>query len=142
WNKCVRWCPASCGEKNQRLATRYNRRWKRRLRLFGKRHAASLRAAAACKLEGMDVEEYVDSFSPGLMDVVAAWCRGVPFVTLYKMTDVFEGSLVRAIRRLEELLRQLAGALHTVGDLELEEKFKAAIERVKRDIVFAASLYL
>lgn len=24
------------------------------------------------------------------MDVVAAWCRGVPFVTLYKMTDVFE----------------------------------------------------
>lgn len=100
------------------------------------------KAAAACKLEGLDVEEYVESFSPGLMDIVAAWCRGVPFASLYKMTDVFEGSLVRAIRRLEELLRQLEVALRTVGELELAERFQAAIERIKRDIVFAASLYL
>ena len=53
-----------------------------------------------------------------------------------------QGSVVRAIRRLEELLRQLAAALRVVGDLELSEKFDAAIARIKRDIVFSASLYL
>lgn len=100
------------------------------------------KVAADCKLEGVDVEEYVDSFRPDLTDMVAAWCQGVPFVTLYKMADIFEGSLVRAIRRLEELLRQLSGALRVVGDQELADKFEKAIERIKRDIVFAASLYL
>ena len=53
-----------------------------------------------------------------------------------------QGSLVRAVRRLEELLRQLAGALQGVGELVLAEKFSSAGERIKRDIVFAASLYL
>ena len=49
---------------------------------------------------------------------------------------------MRAIRRLEELLRQLAAALRVVGDLELAEKFDGAIARIKRDIVFSASLFL
>jgi ATP-dependent RNA helicase DOB1 len=53
-----------------------------------------------------------------------------------------QGSIVRAIRRLEELLRQLAAALRVVGDLELAEKFDGAIARIKRDIVFSASLFL
>ena len=49
---------------------------------------------------------------------------------------------MRAVRRLEELLRQLAEALKGVGELVLAEKFSTAGERIKRDIVFAASLYL
>jgi ATP-dependent RNA helicase DOB1 len=53
-----------------------------------------------------------------------------------------QGSLVRAIRRLEELLRQVAAALKVVGEVALAEKFESAIGRIKRDIVFAASLYL
>ena len=53
-----------------------------------------------------------------------------------------QGSIVRAIRRLEELLRQLAAALRVVGDLELAERFDGAIAKIKRDIVFAASLFL
>ena len=53
-----------------------------------------------------------------------------------------QGSLVRAIRRLEELLRQVAGVLKAVGEAGLGERFEAAIARIKRDIVFAASLYL
>lgn len=49
---------------------------------------------------------------------------------------------MRAIRRLEELLRQVAAALKVVGEVALAEKFESAIGRIKRDIVFAASLYL
>jgi ATP-dependent RNA helicase DOB1 len=49
---------------------------------------------------------------------------------------------VRAIRRLEELLRRVAAALRTIGEASLAERFDAAIGRIKRDIVFAASLHL
>jgi ATP-dependent RNA helicase DOB1 len=59
-----------------------------------------------------------------------------------KMTDVYEGSLIRLFRRLEELLRQLAQASKVMGSEELEQKFTAALELVRRDLVAAQSLYL
>lgn len=53
-----------------------------------------------------------------------------------------QGSVVRAIRRLEELLRQLTDAMKSVGDIELADHFASAGQCVRRDIIFAASLYL
>lgn len=38
--------------------------------------------------------------------------------------------------------RQVAGALRGIGDNELAGRFDDACARVKRDIIFAASLYL
>lgn len=58
------------------------------------------------------------------------------------MTDVYEGSLIRLFRRLEELLRQMAQAAKTMGSEELEKKFEASLLKVKRDLVAAQSLYL
>lgn len=52
------------------------------------------------------------------------------------------GSIIRAMRRLEEILRQIVQAAKSIGDLTLVEKFNEAIKVIKRDIVFAASLYL
>ncbi|GIY08832.1 exosome RNA helicase MTR4 [Caerostris darwini] len=54
----------------------------------------------------LDLEQYVDSFKPHLMDVVYSWSKGASFSHICKMTDVFEGSIIRCMRRLEELLRQ------------------------------------
>lgn len=59
-----------------------------------------------------------------------------------KMTDVYEGSLIRLFRRLEELLRQIAQASKVMGSEELEQKFTAALDLVRRDLVAAQSLYL
>jgi superfamily II RNA helicase len=59
-----------------------------------------------------------------------------------KMTDVYEGSLIRLFRRLEELLRQIAQASKTMGSEELEKKFETALTKVRRDLVAAQSLYL
>ncbi|ETN68086.1 helicase [Anopheles darlingi] len=94
-----------------------------------------------CKVE-LDEERYVESFKPFLMDVVLAWCKGASFADLCKMTDIFEGSIIRCMRRLEELLRQMVQASKTIGNTDLENKFSEAIRLLKRDIVFAASLYL
>jgi len=58
------------------------------------------------------------------------------------MTDVYEGSLIRLFRRLEELLRQIAQAAKVMGSEDLEQKFETALTKVRRDIVAAQSLYL
>lgn len=61
---------------------------------------------------------------------------------LLQMTDIFEGSIIRCMRRLEETLRQLCQAAKAIGNTDLENKFSEGIRQIKRDIVFAASLYL
>lgn len=48
------------------------------------------------------------------------------------MTDVFEGSLIRCFRRLQELIRQMAMAAKAIGNGELEEKFTKAVESLER----------
>ena len=94
-----------------------------------------------CKMS-VDVEEYVDGFRCELMEIMLAWCDGKKFADIMKMTELFEGSIVRAIRRVEEVLRQLSDACRVIGETDLEEKFQNASELVRRDIVFVASLFL
>jgi ATP-dependent RNA helicase DOB1 len=94
-----------------------------------------------CKIS-VNEEEYVQSFKPHLMHVAFAWCNGSKFSQICKLTDVYEGSLIRAFRRLEELLRQMCAAAKAIGNTELENKFAEGIVKIKRDIIFAASLYL
>ncbi|XP_066988731.1 exosome RNA helicase MTR4 [Macrobrachium rosenbergii] len=98
------------------------------------------RVSHECKLE-INEDSYVEQFRPFLMDVVYEWCNGASFLELCKKTDIFEGSIIRAMRRLEELLRQMVQASKAIG-IDLENKFSEGIKLLKRDIVFAASLYL
>ncbi|XP_050304302.1 exosome RNA helicase MTR4 [Anthonomus grandis grandis] len=90
----------------------------------------------------IDEDKYVEQFKPFLMEVVFSWANGASFADLCQMTEVFEGSIVRCMRRLEELLRQMVQASKTIGNIELEDKFNHAIKIIKRDIVFSSSLYL
>lgn len=119
------------------------------------------KVSAEAKLE-LQEDEYVEQFKPFMMDVVSAWCKGVTFLEVCKMTDLFEGkstlhgftvsiftprfiftgSIIRCMRRLEELLRQMVQAAKSIGNTELENKFSEGIKLIKRDIIFAASLYL
>ncbi|XP_005720365.1 exosome RNA helicase MTR4 [Pundamilia nyererei] len=99
------------------------------------------KVSADAKLE-VDEESYLNQFKPHLMDVVYAWANGATFAQICKMTDVFEGSIIRCMRRLEEVLRQMCSASKAIGNTELENKFAEGITKIKRDIVFAASLYL
>ncbi|KAF9570829.1 ATP-dependent RNA helicase mtr4 [Mortierella alpina] len=95
------------------------------------------------KVVGEDkAEEYVAKFKPGVMALVYAWAHGASFADIMKMTDTFEGTVVRTLRGLDELLRLMAEAAKSVGNLELVDKFTTGSVLIKRDIVFAASLYL
>lgn len=66
------------------------------------------------------------------------WCLQVKNHT----KSIFEGSLVRALRRLHELLLQLKGGCDLIGDIDLAARFEVAAGKLHRDVVFAASLYL
>lgn len=95
-----------------------------------------------CKLD-INVEEYVEAtVRPYLMDVIYCWSRGATFAEVIEMTDIFEGSIIRVARRLDEFLNQLRAAAHAVGEANLEEKFEAASGSLRRGIMFANSLYL
>ena len=72
------------------------------------------------------------------MEVMLAWCKGNTFSEIMKMTEAFEGSIVRAIRRIEELMRQLASACKVIGESDLEKKFlDASRAREKRHCLHA-----
>ncbi|PIA43943.1 hypothetical protein AQUCO_01800177v1 [Aquilegia coerulea] len=95
-----------------------------------------------CKLE-VNVDEYVEStVRPYLMDVIYCWSKGATFAEIIEMTDIFEGSIIRLARRLDEFLNQLCAAAHAVGEVDLEKKFAAGSESLRRGIMFANSLYL
>ncbi|KAF6155163.1 hypothetical protein GIB67_019689 [Kingdonia uniflora] len=60
-----------------------------------------------CKLE-VNVEEYVEStVRIFFMDVIYCWSKGATFAEVIEMTDIFEGSIIRLSRRLDEFLNQL-----------------------------------
>eukprot|EP00924_Labyrinthula_sp_SR-Ha-C_P002152 maker-scaffold_19-snap-gene-2.42-mRNA-1 protein AED:0.01 eAED:0.03 QI:0/0/0/1/1/1/3/0/1057 len=88
------------------------------------------------------IQDFVDQFKPDIMELVYLWCKGKKFSEVIQVTDAFEGSVIRCMRRLAELLRQLCVAAKVIGDQKLEGTFKQAIALIKRDIIFAGSLYL
>jgi ATP-dependent RNA helicase DOB1 len=110
------------------------------------------------KLEVME-EEYIAQFKIELMDAVIQWCRGAKFSDICKvpprhstgqkywflqLTDQFEGSIIRAFRRLQELLRQMTAAAKAIGNGDLEKKFMDALVLLERQnsVIFCSSLYL
>ncbi len=68
--------------------------------------------------------------------------QGTPFADICELTDVPEGSIVRTIVRLDETCRELRNAARIMGDSTLLKKMEDASNAIKRDIVFAASLYV
>jgi antiviral helicase SKI2 len=88
-------------------------------------------------------DEYVKSaLNFGLMEVVYEWAKGTPFRDICMLTDVMEGSIVRSISRLEETLREVRDAARVMGSARLFQQMKEASEAIKRDVIFAASLYV
>ncbi|KAJ6002487.1 hypothetical protein N7451_005034 [Penicillium sp. IBT 35674x] len=78
----------------------------------------------------------------GLAEVVYEWAKGMSFNRITDLTDVMEGTIVRCITRLDETCREVKNAAKLVGDPTLYTKMQAAQELIKRDVIFAASLYM
>ncbi|KAF6151923.1 hypothetical protein GIB67_010497, partial [Kingdonia uniflora] len=57
---------------------------------------------------------------------------GATFAEVIEMTDIFEGSIIRLSRRLDEFINQLRAAAGAVGEVDLESKFAASSESLRR----------
>ncbi|KAG8069798.1 hypothetical protein GUJ93_ZPchr0006g44661 [Zizania palustris] len=91
----------------------------------------------------VDPEEYArDHLKFGLVEVVYEWAKGTPFADICELTDVSEGLIVRTIVRLDETCREFRNAASIMGNSALYKKMETASNAIKRDIVFAASLYI
>lgn len=53
-----------------------------------------------------------------------------------------QGSIVRTVVRLDETCREFRDAARVMGDTALWAQMDAASAAIKRDVVFAASLYV
>eukprot|EP00915_Cephaloidophora_sp_WS-2016_P000866 GHVH01001144.1.p1 GENE.GHVH01001144.1~~GHVH01001144.1.p1 ORF type:complete len:1033 (+),score=171.95 GHVH01001144.1:64-3162(+) len=84
---------------------------------------------------------------PNMMDFTLEWAEGYKsFKELMELhgdhKKLYEGNVVRLVRRLEELLRQLCSAAKSMENDAAYSLFMSAIQKVKKGIIFAASLYL
>lgn len=94
-----------------------------------------------CQLQLSNEDDYLEQLNFGLVQVVYEWCKGVSFVQITTITDAQEGIIVRTIQRLDELCNNLKNAAKIIGDTVLESKIEQCSVLIRRDIVFAGSLY-
>lgn len=75
---------------------------------------------------------------------VRAWACGQTFAEICASVggEVAEGTIVRTIVRLCELLRETRNVGRVIGDPELQSCAEEAMRLVRRDVIFAASLYV
>lgn len=75
---------------------------------------------------------------------VRGWASGKTFAEICSMIEgeVPEGTIVRTIVRLCELLRETKNVGRVIGDPDLQAKAEEAMQLVRRDVIFAASLYV
>lgn len=76
--------------------------------------------------------------------LVYEWARGMSFKEVCELAggEIQEGIIVRCINRLEETCRDVRNGARVIGDPVLYTKMQQAQELIRRDIVFAASLYV
>ncbi|CRG91431.1 antiviral helicase SKI2 [Talaromyces islandicus] len=93
-------------------------------------------------LSSEDSNDFTSKPRFGLVEVVYEWAKGMSFNRITDLTDVMEGTIVRTITRLDETCREVKNASKLVGDPTLYTKMQQAQEMIKRDVIFAASLYM
>ncbi|KAK9806276.1 hypothetical protein WJX72_008182 [[Myrmecia] bisecta] len=107
--------------------------------------ALAVQAGQVQKECGLDIlpEEFCRSVLRfGLVEVVYQWAKGTPFAEICELTDVMEGSIVRTMVRLDETCREFRDAARVMGNTQLFQQMEAASAAIKRDVIFAASLYV
>ncbi|KAH0785860.1 Superkiller viralicidic activity 2-like 2 [Histomonas meleagridis] len=94
----------------------------------------------------IDVEKFKREFNTSFINIALDWVNGISFSDLMKSNEnEFEGSIIRTMKRLDELINQMAKAstiLNNNQHTEQEKKFLDASNLIKRGIISTASLYL
>lgn len=96
-------------------------------------------------VDGGSATEYARNHARyGFVKGVRDWAIGKTFAEVCAIYDgaVAEGTIVRTIVRLCELLRELKNVGRVIGDPALQSRAQEASDLCRRDVIFAASLYV
>ena len=77
-----------------------------------------------------------------MMEVAYEWAMGQEFKDICALTTIPEGTIVRSISQLDQALRDVRNAARIIGDTNLYQKMEECSRKIRRDIIFAASLFL
>ena len=97
------------------------------------------------KINIKDKESYIKLFRYDYMLSILYWIKGdKTFAEICdkKNSEIHEGSFVRCIRRLDELIKELILCSDLLGNGSLKEKLENIKSKIERGIPFTASLYL
>ena len=97
------------------------------------------------KINIKDKERYLKVFRYDFMKNIWYWINGEKTfgeICDEKNSEIYGGSMVRCIRRLDELIKELILCTDMIGNNQLKEKFENISKKIKRGIPFTASLYL
>ena len=88
---------------------------------------------------GVVFEDYIvyDMIIP-----IYEWCSGCEFRSLYMYTDRLEGSIVRAINKIEKFIDSLKYLYAQRKNKTLVFKLEKSLRLLRRDILNVKSLYL
>jgi len=103
------------------------------------KHLANIQYECGLNIQ---IDEYLRTLNFKLVEVVYEWARGLAFAEICQLTNVLEGSIVRSITRLAETCKEVRNAAKVMGYSGLIVKMEEASRLIKRDIVFASSLYI
>ena len=58
-----------------------------------------------------------------MMEVTMTWCKGASFSETCQIAEIYEGTIIRAMRRLDELISQMVECAKVIGNNDLRDKF-------------------
>ena len=97
------------------------------------------------KINIKDKEKYIKMFRYDFMKNILYWINNEKTfgeICDEKNSEIYGGSMVRCIRRLDELIKELIICADMIGNNQLKEKFENISKKIRRGIPFSASLYL
>lgn len=96
------------------------------------------------------VGDFVEAINFGMMNIAYEWAKGIALKDILQIVteEVQEGLIVRTLQRLDEILADIKEAAELMGnsasirdESSLAEKMDLTSKAIRRDIVFAPSLY-
>jgi len=56
-------------------------------------------------MENIDQEDAMEKLNPSMFSIIGKWYNGKSFLEISRKSSIYEGSIIRSIKRLYELLK-------------------------------------
>lgn len=100
-------------------------------------------ALSTCGRTKQLLSQYRSEFDWTYAKITYDWAAGVGLKELMEEnSEIYEGNMIRVIKRTEDVLKEIQRAATAVGDHKLETIAAESIRLIKRDAILTSSLYV